>query len=144
MTKDLIFETNSTFDSVNYDKDSDNWNFYFANKIHVSSTGLWRLIKENKIIIVSLDNGHQFGLPKPLDLVEITTKQLTGKIIREINVDKNTGDLTLTISENIKIQIFITSTGYETYEFSILDKRYIGLGSGEIAILEDGEINYIS
>jgi hypothetical protein len=136
MTKDLTFKTNSIFDSVTYDKDADSWQFYFADKIYVSTSGFWRLLKANRIVFVSLDNGHQFGLPQPLDLVESTTKQLTGKKLTEIKVDKDTADLTLTISDDIEIQVFIASSGYETYDFSIDDKRYIGLGSGEIGIVE--------
>ena len=136
MTKDLTFKTNSIFDSVTYDKDADSWHFYFADRIYVSSSGFWRLLNANRIVFVSLDNGHQFGLPQPLDLVENITKQLTGKKLTEIRVDKDTADLTLTISDDIKIQIFIASSGYETYDFSIEDKRYIGLGSGDIGIVE--------
>lgn len=137
MTTDLIFKTNSIFESVSYDKDTDSWNFYFTDKIYVSSSGFWRLLEANKITIVSLDNGHQFGLPKPLDLVAEIKKQLTGKKLIEVRVDKNTADLTLTISDNIKIQVFISSSGYETYDFSFEDNRYIGLGSGDIAIFDN-------
>ena len=136
MTKDLTFKTNSIFEIVTYDKDADSWHFYFADRIYVSSSGFWRLLNANRIVFVSLDNGHQFGLPQPLDLVENITKQLTGKKLTEIRVDKDTADLTLTISDDIKIQIFIASSGYETYDFSIEDKRYIGLGSGDIGIVE--------
>ncbi len=136
MTTDLIFKTNSIFDSVTYDKDAASWHFYFADKIHASSCGFWRLLEANRIVFVSLDYGHLFGLPKPLDLVENITKQLTGKKLTEIKVDKDTADLTLTISDNIKIQIFIASSGYETFDFSFEDKRYIGLGSGDIGIVE--------
>ena len=136
MTKDLTFKTNSIFEIVTYDKDADSWHFYFADRIYVSSSGFWRLLNANRVVFVSLDNGHQFWLPQPLDLVENITKQLTGKKLTEIRVDKDTADLTLTISDDIKIQIFIASSGYETYDFSIEDKRYIGLGSGDIGIVE--------
>lgn len=136
MTTDLTFKTNSIFDSVAYDKDADSWHFYFADKIYVTSSGFWRLLESNKIIIVSLDHGHQFGLPQPVDLVIKITKHLTGKKLTKIRVDKDTADLTLTISDDIKVQIFIASSGYETYDFSIEDKRYIGLGSGNIGIVE--------
>lgn len=136
MTTDLTFKTNSIFDSVSYDKVTDSWHFYFGDKIYASSSGFWRLLEANRIVFVSLDNGHQFGLPQPLDLVESITKQLRGKKLTEIKVDKNTADLTLTISDDIKIQIFIASSGYETYDFSLEDNRYIGLGSGNIGIVE--------
>jgi hypothetical protein len=136
MTKDLTFKTNSIFESLTFNKDSGSWHFYFADRIYASASGFWRLLEANKIIFVSPDNGHQFGLLQPPDLVEKITKQLTGKKLTEIRVDKDTADLTLTISDDIKIQIFIASSGYETYDFSCDDRRYIGLGSGDIGIVE--------
>jgi len=121
---------------VTFDENTGSWNLIFEDKIYASSTGFWRLIKANKIIIVSFDHGHQFGLPKPLDLIEEIKKQLTGKKLEEIKVIKDIGDLILTISDDIRIEIYIASTGYETFEFGIEDKRYIGLGSGNIEIIE--------
>ena len=136
MITDLTFKTNSIFDSVAYDKDANAWYFSFADNIYASSSGFWRLLKANRIVFVSLDNGRQFGLPQPLDIVENIMKQLTGKKLTEIKVDKDTGDLTLTISDNIQIQIFVASLGYESYDFSFEGKRFIGLGSGDIGIVE--------
>lgn len=136
MTTDLTFKTNSIFDSVTYDKDADSWHFYFADNIYASSSGFRRLLEANRIRIVSLDNGHKFGFPKPLDLIENITKLLTGNNLTEIKVHKHTADLTLKISGDISIQIFIASSGYETYDFFFENKRYIGFGSGDIGIVE--------
>ncbi len=136
MTKDLIFKTNSIFDSVTYDQDTDGWQFLFADEIHATSTGFWRLLKSNRIEFVSLDNGNQFGLPQSPDLIEKVTNLLTGKKLTELKVKKETADLTLTISEDIIIQIFIASSGYETYSFSIDNRKYLGLGSGNIGVVE--------
>ncbi|MBC8042508.1 MAG: hypothetical protein IAF08_03595 [Rhizobacter sp.] len=137
MAKELIFKANSVFDSITYDEDANHWYFTFSDEIYASSSGFWRLLEANKIVLVSLDNKHQLGLSKPLDLVGEIAKRLRRKKLIEINVDEDTGDLTLIISDDMKIQIYIASSGYETYEFSYQDKRYIGLGSGEIAIVNN-------
>ena len=137
MTNELTFKTNSLFDNVAFDKDGDCWTFYFADKIYTSSSGFWRLLEKNKIIFVSLDNEQQFGLPKPIDLVEELNKILTGKYVTNIDVIKDTFDLTLTLTEGLKLEIYIASSGYETYTFSINAKNYIGLGSGDIAIMDN-------
>ncbi|WP_419803427.1 hypothetical protein [Mucilaginibacter sp.] len=136
MTNELTFTTNSLFENVTLDKYAENWTFSFANNVHVSSTGFWRLLVNNKIVFVSIDNGHQFGLPSPLDLVEELIKELAGKILTKIEVIKDTFDLTLTLTDELKLDIYISSSGYETYDFSINNKRYIGLGSGDIAIFD--------
>jgi hypothetical protein len=110
--------------------------FLFCRQYCVSSAGFWRFLESNRILIVSLHNGHQFGQAKPIDLLECVAKKLMGKVLTEIKKNKDTGDLALQISDVIQIQIFIASAGYETYEFRIGDKRCIGFGSGDIEIVE--------
>ena len=136
MTSNLTFITNCLFESITFDKDADSWSLSFADNIYVIASGFWRLLERNNIVFVSFDNGHQFGLPKPLDLVDEVNKVLTGMSLTRIEVDKDTADLTLTLTSEFKLQIFIASSGYETYDFSINNKRYMGLGSGEIAIFD--------
>ena len=136
MKEELAFKTDSLFYSISYDKDADSWTFSFADDIYVEASGFWRLFERNKIVYVSLDNGHQFVLPKPLDLVEELTTILKDKKLKELNVDKDTADLTLVFTDNMRIEIFISSSGYETHQFSINGKIYVGLGSGDIAILD--------
>ncbi|HMI80138.1 MAG TPA: hypothetical protein VK484_15170 [Ferruginibacter sp.] len=137
MTNELTFITNSLFDKVTFDKDADFWLFSFADKIYASSSGFWRLLEKNKIVFVSLDNGQQFGLPKPIDLVEELNKILTGKCLTKIEVINDTFDLMLSLTDELQFEIYIASSGYETYDFSINNKRYIGLGSGDIAIMDN-------
>ena len=137
MTNVLTFITNSLFEKVTFDKDADCWLFSFAEKVYASSSGFWRLLEKNKIIFVSLDNGQQFGLLKPIDLAGELNKILKGKCLTKIDVIKNTFDLVLTLTDELKIEIYIASSGYETYDFSINTNRYIGLGSGDIAIMDN-------
>ena len=137
MTNELTFTTNSLFDNIVFDKDGDCWYFYFADNIFASSSGFWRLLIEGKIDLVSLDHGQQFGLPKPLDLVEELTNKLAGKRLTKIEVIKDTYDLVLTLTGGFRLEIYISSSGYETYDFAVNNKRYIGLGSGDIAIIDN-------
>jgi hypothetical protein len=134
---DLTLQANAIFESVSYDENADSWIFQFADKISVQVSGFWRALENNKIVLVSLDHGHQFGLPNPINLVEEITSLLGGDILMELSVDADTADLTLLLTNNHKLEILIASAGYETYQFSIQNKRYIGLGSGEIASFDD-------
>jgi hypothetical protein len=123
---------------VTYDSNANNWHFLFADKINISVSGFWRLLEKNEIVLVSLslDHGHQFGLSKPVDLTEKIKNRLTAKKITKLEVKKDTADLTLTLTDQFKLEIYIASSSYETYDFSISNKRYIGLGSGELAIID--------
>ena len=62
MITDLTFKTNSIFDSVAYDKDTNAWYFSFADNIYASSSGFWRLLKANRIVFVSLDIDCWYGM----------------------------------------------------------------------------------
>lgn len=75
-------------------------------------------------------------MPKPFDLVEEVKKELESKRLTKIEVIKDTCDLILTFTHEVKLEIYIASTGYETYDFSVNGKRYIGLGAGDIAIMD--------
>lgn len=98
--------------------------------------GFWRLLKNNKIASVSYDHGQKFGLPAHIDLTEKVTEILKGKHLSELKVVETTGDLMLSVSDNIVIEIFIASSGYESYSFGINNKRYIGMGSGQIGVYD--------
>ena len=137
MTSETTFKTNQLFKSVTYDKDADSWYFVFEGKTSTNIYAFWRLLVNKEIWEVSLDHGHIFGLPKPVDLVERMTEHLTGKNLLEIKVKQDTGDLLLTLTDNYQIEVFISSTGYETYNFTFDDKNYIGMGGGEIAIMDN-------
>jgi len=128
---------NSLFQSVAYDTDADSWRFSFSDNINFITQAIWRLLKNKKIQWVSLDNGQQFGLQNPIDLIEELTSELTGKHLLKIIVNPNTADLLLNLTDNLQIEIFICSSGYESYNFSIDRKNYIGMGSGDLAIYDN-------
>jgi hypothetical protein len=134
MKNELTFKTNALFQSASYDQDAQSWYFVFADNIAFNVSAFWRLLVNKQIAIVSLDNGHQFGLPKPKDLIQELTDELTGKSLVEIKIKQDTADLLLTFTDNIQLEVFISSTGYETYNFSYKDKNYIGMGGGDIAM----------
>jgi hypothetical protein len=133
--KGQIFKTDLPFDQVTYDRDGDSWTFKFRTD-YFTAYGLWRILENRKIRFVSLDNGHQFGLPKPIDLVTEVNELLKNKRLETIIIKPDTSDLQLILNDNFEIEIFITSSGYETYQFSFDSKKYIGQGSGDIAIFQ--------
>ena len=130
----MTIPANSLFETVSFDEEAKDWIFKFANSILVQVSGFWRLLKDGKIVLVSLDQGHQFGLPKPLNLVEEIMALLRDKALLKLSADDSTADVILLLSDAFEIQIFIASAAYETYALSVENKWYIGLGSGEVAI----------
>jgi hypothetical protein len=84
----------------------------------------WRVIKDGRASISSVDHKQQYGLPAPIDAVEALTKDLQGQLITDAQHDKETGDLLLWFTNNIKCQI-LNLTGYEIWEINFPD------GTGE-------------
>jgi hypothetical protein len=84
----------------------------------------WRVIKDGRASISSFDHKQQYGLPAPIDAVEMLTKDLQGQLITYAQHDKETGDLLLWFTNNIKCQI-LNFTGYEIWEINFPD------GTGE-------------
>ncbi len=136
MENKFVYKTNSNFESVTYDSDSDSWHFSFTERIFVFISGFWRLLVSNKVKFVSTDNGHYFGKENPLDLTYELPKLLKNKKLIEIQIDKDTSDLILNFSENVAVQILISSIGYETFNLKFKDKEYIGLGSSKLEIID--------
>jgi hypothetical protein len=130
----LTFQTGSLFRSAEFD--GFNWNFFFEDDIYIGVSGFWRLLKDGEISLVSLDHGHQFGLPKPVDLVKWVNEKCRGQRLTELKVNDGSGDLHATMTGGLMLEIFIASTGYETYQFSFAGKSYIGTGGGETAIFD--------
>lgn len=135
MTHETTFTPNLLFRDISFDSDADNWTFLLEENNYVNASGFWRLLKDDRIQLVSVDHGHQFGLTKPFDLVDAVKDELVNKRLTKLEILENTCDLVLTFDGNIKVQIFIASSGYETYNFSLNGTRYTGLGSGDISIL---------
>ena len=130
---ELIFKTSQDFKQVTFDTETESWRFKFKTD-YFNCSGLWRILKSKKIERVSLDNGQQFGLPNPINLENEVNELLKDKKLEAIIIKKDTSDLQLILTDNLEIEIFISSSGYETYDFSFDSKRYIGQGSGDIAI----------
>lgn len=131
--------TDSSFDAVTYDNNADSWMFNFNDNISLFAATLWRLLKDDQIILVSADNGQQFGLPKPVDAVSELSGLLTGQKLTNIKIKKNTADIILTLTAGYVIEIFISSGGYESYNLHTDNKQYIGMGMGDIAIFSNGQ-----
>jgi hypothetical protein len=139
LDQDIFISIDSLFNQISYDNNADSWMFNFKNNVSLFASTLWRLLKEDRIVLVSADHGQQFGLPKPVDVVNQFTQILTGQTLTKIQIKKNTADLILTLTNSFEIEIFISSSGYESYNLQADNKQFIGMGMGDIAIFDDGQ-----
>ena len=84
----------------------------------------WRVIKDGRAGRSSFDHEQKYGLPAPIDAVEELKGHLADKVLTDVRLDKETGDLLFQFAGRINFQVF-NFTGYEVWEITFPD------GTGE-------------
>jgi len=94
----------------------------------------WRLSKEKRPLLSIFDHRRQYGLPTPIDAVEVLRGELVGKKISEAAMDGATGDLRFGFEGGASLEIF-NFTAYEIWSVTFAD------GSGQLSnyALQEGE-----
>ena len=80
----------------------------------------WRLIKAGRSHISSFDHHQQYGLPEPIDAIEVLAKEVEHQTLAEAHLNKETGDIYLICRNGAMLQIF-NFTGYEVWRFTFPD-----------------------
>ena len=118
---------------VNYDAQSNQWTFDFGSNDVLIAT-VWRIVKDDKVLIANVDHGHTFGLSEHLD-AEVAVKTLLVNFVISLTVN-HVADLYITFETGEELQIFNLSSGYENWDFSFSDgSRFIGQGGGKLVKL---------
>jgi hypothetical protein len=110
------------------------WVFRFDHDASLRVECLWRLIQSSRIQFTSEDDGHQFGLPAPVDVTAEVRSRLASAIVQGVELRQGILDLELHFNTGGILQILPTSAGYEAWELSLKDRLVIALGGGELAI----------
>ena len=67
------------------------------------------------VFISTEDHLERFGLPAPYDAEQDIRGRILGKVIRRVEIEGDTGDLTLILDDG-RLEIICTSAGYEAYQ----------------------------
>ncbi|MFI5457053.1 MAG: DUF6188 family protein [Isosphaerales bacterium] len=96
---------------------------------------LWRLVEDSRIRFTSQDDGHQFGVPAPVDAATEVNRRLAGAAVEAVELRKGILDLELRFSTEHDFQVIPDSSGYEAWNLSIGSRQFIAVGGGTLAIL---------
>jgi len=77
---------------------------------------MWRLVAAAYVCVTSEDDGHQFGLPSPVDAAATANELLLGKAVEAVQVDFRTGDVRFQFQGPLSLEIVTTSSGYESWQ----------------------------
>jgi hypothetical protein len=118
---------------VSVEKKDYSWFFMFTEGVSVATESPWRLINEGRIVVTSEDDGHQFGLPQPVDAASNVREALRGRTVEAAAICESSGDLIITFSEQAQLQVLQMSGEYESWRLSHVGGETICCGGGEIA-----------
>src|SRR5688500_4611040 len=134
----MRLDLDEPFNEVIFDGFS--WYWYFENS-WLGSVNLWRFLRDGRVQYVSSDQGARFGLGHPLDLMGPRQDALGGRRVVGIDIDDQTGDLVLDFGDGVRIQVLISSGGYESYMLLANGNQYIGYGAKGAEMIDwDGRL----
>jgi hypothetical protein len=112
------------------------WVLAFDKGVHLIISCLWRLVEAGRIRVTSEDDGHQFGLPAPVDAATEVNSRLAKASVAAVELREGTLDLELRFESGHNFQIIPGSSGYEAWDLSNGSSRFIARGGGELAIFD--------
>lgn len=83
--------------------------------VSLTQGSLLRYVGKSGVFISAQDHWQQFGLPTPYDAEQDIRVRILGKVIRHVDLARDTGDLVLFLDDG-RIEIICASAGYEAYQ----------------------------
>lgn len=79
----------------------------------------WRLIRAGRPIVSIFDHRQKYGLPAPIDAIEVLRQAVTGGRVSNASMNR-AGDLLLTFDGGLDVEVF-NFTGFEIWELRFSD-----------------------
>ena len=93
---------------------------------------LWRLVESDRIRFTSEDDGHQFGLPSPVDAATEVNRRLAEASVEGVDLRERFLDLDVRFSTGHVLQVIPDSSAYEAWNLSSGNGQVIAVGGGEL------------
>ncbi len=105
------------------------WRFVFEQWEYIQTGCLWRIVKDNRLILTCEDHGQQFGLPAPIDAGSKAMEEFASAPVRAVVLREATGDLLIEFEQGLRLEIISNSAGYEAWEVH---------GPGRVCVVAQG------
>lgn len=111
------------------------WSFEFGDDLGLGASCPWRILVDGRIACCDSDHNQTFGLPKPLNVEEVSNHLTQGKSVQDVVIREGTGDLIVVFEQRTTLEVLNMSVGYEGWQLSVRGSTVIALGGGELAII---------
>src|SRR6266496_2029057 len=129
--KPLVGQTLRSVEQKDY-----SWFFVFADEISIVTESPWRFLNADGIVVTSEDQGHQFGLPAPVDATERVLAGVSRRTVVAASITRPAADLIVDFGSHVLLQFFQMSCGYESWRLYIHGSETICTGGGDIAYFQ--------
>jgi hypothetical protein len=111
------------------------WVFHLGSDCRLTAEGLWRLIKDGRVVVAGIDHLQWFGLPAPFDARQRTIEAIGSAAASAARYDPETGDLRIEFSGGARLEVITHSSGYESWTLSRPDgTQLVAVGGGEVVL----------
>jgi hypothetical protein len=137
MNKPYTHLDGRTLESCHFDPDTHQWVFIFSGPVALQVSAPWRVVCQGQIYLGYQDDGHLFGLTKPLNAVQRLEAVIIGRQVEAANLSA-TADLAVIFQGASTLEIFNSSGGYEGWQMNGPSKRWVvGMGGGAVSETRD-------
>ncbi len=109
--------------------------FFFCERYPLQTNGFWRVLKSGEYHLISMDHRQTLDHPTDFDLTPALAEALDGSRLKELKILAKSGDVILSLDKDVRVEIFVSSVGYETYQIKIDGHEYIGIPGGNVGIV---------
>jgi hypothetical protein len=114
---------------------SNQWRFFFDPELSIGIECPWRLLKDGRVAISSEDHLQQYGLPAPIDAVEVTKRLLASQLITRVEIRDGTADLLIELTGDLRFEAIPISRGYESWNvFGPSGFQVVAQGGGHLCV----------
>jgi len=116
--------------SVHVTRRENDWVFEFSKNLNVIVEAAWRLRNPQSIQLTDSDDGHQYGLPAPIDAEAKSNELLSGCTVTGAYMDDASGDLKIAFSSGTILEVLTNSSGYESWRVYVDGDFFAAVGNG--------------
>jgi len=116
---------------IHRDDEAQQWVFDFGEGHVLQVSSPWRLLVKSRIMVGSLDDGQVFGLSEAVDAGNTVSDVTRNRIVKTATVSDITADLSIDFGDDIRLEVFNNSAGYEGWVLNVPDGRaLVAVGGG--------------